>query len=197
MLNRNTYNLARVADGQTGNQLLPQRAFKGISNIVFNFLFPPASNEVIKLRITRNGSVVSTFQRSKIPSKYEVIVTPSPTQYLSSENFQIILTYDNFRSYSFFAPILIAQTSYYKDLDGLHVKNAQFIDSKSNGDMLLVMQTDAKDVYNVTLHANEQQITTTSASLSSETNVLAAVSSPVSSLTAIETDVEQNIEVLT
>lgn len=193
MLNRNTYNIGRVADGQAGSQLLTERVFKGVNVITFNFNFPVATNEVIKLKISHNGSTLALFQRSAIPSSYQSTVTPSPIDYLTKEHFQITITYDNFNTYDFVAPIQIAQTSYYKDLDGLSVKNAQFIDTSDNGDMLIIMQNDANDAYNIILHANEQIATPISAI---EVDVLAALSTNLVTVSAIETDVEQNIEVL-
>lgn len=193
MLNRNIYNIERIADGQSGSQLLTERVFKGVNNITFNFNFPVASNEVIKLRISHNGAIIAAYQRTAIPASCQAIVVPSTTEYLTKEHFQITITYDNFNTYDFVAPIQVAQTSYYKDLDGLSVKNAQFIDTNDNGDMLIIMQNDRNDAYNIILHANEQIVPSVSAA---DVDVLAALSTNLVTLSSIETDVEQNIEVL-
>lgn len=193
MLNRNIYNIERVADGQAGSQLLNERAFKGVNNITFNFNFPVASNEVIKLRIARNGSTIASFQRFDIPPSYHTTVIPSTEKYLTNEHFQIIITYDNFEAYSYVAPIRVAQSSYYKDFDGLTVKNTQFVDTYDNGDMLMIMQTEKNDVYNMILHANEQLPST---AIAANVDILAALSADNITVTPIETDDEQNIEVL-
>jgi hypothetical protein len=193
MLNRNIYNIERIADGQAGDQMMSERVFKGITNIVFNFNFPTSTNEVVKLRIIYNGSNIALFQRSSIPSSYQTTITPSSSEYLTRNLFQIIITYDNFSMYSFLMPVQIAQTSYYKDLDGLHVKKVQFIDTNDNGDTLVIMQTDRNDVYNIILHANEQVISVAAAQ---DVRILAALSTDLITTSAIETNVEQNIEVV-
>lgn len=192
MLDRNIYNIERVSDGQSGSQLVGERIFKGVTNITFNFNFPSATNQVIKLRVTQNGNTLTSFQ-SSIPTSYHAQIIPSSTEYLVNGHFQITTTYDNFNTYDFVLPYRVAQTSYYKDLDGLSVENAQFIDTHDNGDMLVVMQTDAGDIYNIILHANEQIVGDQAAV---DVDVLAALSTDLIILSAIETDVEQNIEVL-
>lgn len=193
MLNRNIYNISRVADGQAGSQLLTKRAFKGVNNITFNFNFPTASNEVIKLRISYNGTTIASFQRFDIPSSYHTTVTPSTEEYLTNEHFQIVITYDNFEAYSYVAPFRVAQSSYYKDFDGLTVKNTQFVDTLDNGDMLMIMQTEKNDVYNMILHANEQL---QKAAIAPSVDILAALSIDDITVSPIETDDGYNIEVL-
>lgn len=193
MLNRNIYNIERIADGQGGDQMMTERVFKGITNIVFNFNFPASTHEVVKLRIIYNGSTLASFQRSTIPTSYQTTITPSSSEYLTRNVFQIIITYDNFSMYSFLMPVQIAQTSYYKDLEGLHVKKVQFIDTNDNGDSLVIMQTDRNDAYNIILHANEQVISMAAAP---DVKLLAALSTDLITTSAIETNVDQNIEVV-
>lgn len=188
----NIYGITRVADGQPGSQLLPTRVFKGIVDVTFNFNFASNTNEVVKIKITHDGKTLLAYQGSDIPTQFVHTLVPSNTQYMLGSNFQIIITYDNFVMYSFVAPVVIAQTSYYKTFDGMSVKNAQFIETTDNGDMLVVLKSVDGTIYNTILYSNEQAVVATAVV---DTPILAALSADTT-INPIETIDHYNIEVL-
>lgn len=193
MLARNIYNIERIADGVAGSQVLDTRTFKGAIDITFNFNFPVAINEAIKLKVTHDGKTLLFKQGSSLPSTFTHTLAPSPTDYLNYSTFQIIVVYDNFASYSFIAPVYVAQTSYYKSFQGLRVTNAQFSETVDNGDMLVIMRADDGTVYNTTLHANEQIVVSPA---TVDEAILAALSADLTTTTPIETDTHNTITVI-
>lgn len=196
MLNRNVYDIERVADGQPGGVVLETRVFKGAVDIIFNYNFPAATNEVIKLRIFKDGKQLESYQGTQIPTQTKHALMPSADQYITFNQFQIIATYDNFVSYSFIVSVQIAQTSYYQSFDGLHVENAQFVDTADNGDMLIIMKTDDNNIINVVLHANEF-VMPAAPTVAAEDILAAALSAGESTvIVPIETNDSRNIEVL-
>ena len=190
-----TYNISLTADGVGGYELYDARVFKGSVDVVMNFNFTTASAKVVKLKLFVEGKQPQLFQGSSIPTTVAFTLNPATDEYLSLTQLQATAVYDNFQGVDIIMPIYIAQPSYYSDFEGLHVAQAQFIDTTATGDVFAVLQAN-NNIHHMLIHANQ---TTTATLTSSDTvSILVAVSS-VSGIeieSPIETSLNEIIEVV-
>ena len=192
-----TYDVSLTADGIGGYQLYPARVFKGSVDVTLNFNFTPAAASVVKLKLFVDGQQPRLFQRTSIPASYSFTLNPPTDEYMNLTQIQANVIYDNFQSTDIIMPIYIAQPSYYSDFEGLRVMNAQFVDTKSTGDVFAVLQANS-NIHHMLLYAN--QITTPTVT-AADVSILVAVSSvsgvQLSSTPPIETSLNEIIEVST
>lgn len=192
-----TYDVSLTADGIGGYQLYPARAFKGSVDVTMNFNFTPAAATVVKLKLFVDGQQPKLFQGASIPSSFSFTLNPPTNEYINLTQIQANIIYDNFQSMDIVIPIYIAQPSYYSDFEGLRVMNAQFVDTKSTGDVFAVLQANS-NIHHMLLHTN--QITTATVT-AADVSILVAVSSvsgvQLSSTPPIETSLNEIIEVVT
>ena len=189
---RNVYNISRVADGVNFQYSYPVKAFKGVVDIELNFDFTPTAYEVVKLKIAASHEPEKWFE-GDIPKSYRVTLAPIPGEYTYRQWIMVTAVYNNFKSAEFFIPIYTTQPSYYSDLDGLRISQAQFIDSANNGDMYVVFQNSRNDVCNMLLRTNTvTEVVPTSA----EVDLIAAVSAAGGVINPIATDNDDNLKVV-
>lgn len=188
-----TYNISLTADGVGGYELYDARVFKGSVDVVMNFNFTTASAKVIKLKLFVEGKQPQLFQGSSIPTTVAFTLNPATDEYLSLTQLQATAVYDNFQGVDIIMPIYIAQPSYYSDFEGLHVAQAQFIDTTATGDVFAVLQAN-NNIHHMLIHAN--QITTATLTSSDTVSILVAVSSVSGIESPIETSLNEIIEVV-
>jgi hypothetical protein len=188
-----TYDISLTADGVGGYELYDARVFKGSVDVVMNFNFTSAAAKVVKLKLFVEGKQPQLFQGSSIPTTIAFTLNPATDEYLSLTQLQATAVYDNFQGVDIIMPIYIAQPSYYSDFEGLHVAQAQFIDTTATGDVFAVLQT-SNNIHHMLIHANQ---TTTATVTSSDTvSILVAVSSVSGIESPIETSLNEIIEVV-
>ena len=188
-----TYNISLTADGAGGYELYDARVFKGSVDVVMNFNFTSASAKVVKLKLFVEGKQPQLFQGSSIPTTVAFTLNPATDEYLSLTQLQATAVYDNFQGVDIIMPIYIAQPSYYSDFEGLHVAQAQFIDTTATGDVFAVLQAN-NNIHHMLIHANQ---TTTATLTSSDTvSIIVAVSSVSGIESPIETSLNEIIEVV-
>jgi hypothetical protein len=188
-----TYDISLTADGVGGYEFYDARVFKGSVDVVMNFNFTTASAKVVKLKLFVEGKQPQLFQGSSIPTTVAFTLNPATDEYLSLTQLQATAVYDNFQGVDIIMPIYIAQPSYYSDFEGLHVAQAQFIDTTATGDVFAVLQT-SNNIHHMLIHANQ---TTTATVTSSDTvSILVAVSSVSGIESPIETSLNEIIEVV-
>ena len=188
-----TYNISLTADGVGGYELYDARVFKGSVDVVMNFNFTTASAKVVKLKLFVEGKQPQLFQGSSIPTTVAFTLNPATDEYLSLTQLQATAVYDNFQGVDIIMPIYIAQPSYYSDFEGLHVAQAQFIDTTATGDVFAVLQAN-NNIHHMLIHANQ---TTTATLTSSDTvSIIVAVSSVSGIESPIETSLNEIIEVV-
>ena len=188
-----TYNISLTADGVGGYELYDARVFKGSVDVVMNFNFTSASAKVVKLKLFVEGKQPQLFQGSSIPTTVAFTLNPATDEYLSLTQLQATAVYDNFQGVDIIMPIYIAQPSYYSDFEGLHVAQAQFIDTTATGDVFAVLQAN-NNIHHMLIHAN--QITTATLTSSDTVSILVAVSSVSGIESPIETSLNEIIEVV-
>lgn len=193
-MGRNIYEISRVVDGINFQYSFEPRAFKGTTDIILNFNFTPTSFELLKLKISVEGQETKWFE-TDIPQSYTCHLEPLMNQYMYRRWIMVTAVYNNFNAAEYFIPIYIAQPSYYTDLDGLKVSQAQFIDTVDNGDMFVVLQNKHNTAYNMLLRAN-QAITEVAAAVEEE--VIAAVSAVdvPNIVNPVATDINDNLLVV-
>lgn len=172
--------------------MYPIRGYKGIVELLFNFTFVPASNEVIKMRVTFPNQTSTIYNRSEIPQSLKYTLYPSGEEYSNQQIIQMTLYYDNFKSFDYIIPVLVVQPSYYSMFDGMVVEHAQFIDTSDNTDMLIVLKTNTGNVHNMILQANE---TSSPAITEGDTTLLGALSADLVTLNPIVDNFGNYIEV--
>lgn len=193
-MDRNTYNITRVVDGNNFQYSFTPRAFKGTTDITLNFNFTPTTFELVKLKIAVEGQEPKWYE-SDIPTSHVCHLEPFVDDYVYRRWIMVTAVYNNFNAAEFFIPVYIAQPSYYTDLDGLRVSQAQFVDAADNGDMFVVMQNSHNTAYNMLLRANQY---TPPAAAVVDVDVLAAVSAVdvPNIINPIATDIDDNLLVI-
>lgn len=187
------YDISLVANGIPGQTILSIRAFKGITDLTFNFNFIPSTNEVIKLKVVFDTEIPLLFERADIPESIQYTLIPSSTDFIISKYIQITVYFDNFASYSYVIPVEVAQPSYYNNFQGLKIKTAQFVDTDDNGDVFLTLQALDKSLYNFVLRSNQILPATQS---TVDVPLLAALSANNIDVNPIATNFDDNIEVI-
>lgn len=193
-MDRNTYNITRVVDGNNFQYSFEPRAFKGTTDIILNFNFTPTTFELVKLKIAVEGQEPKWYE-SNIPASHVCHIEPFVDEYVYRRWIMVTAVYNNFNAAEFFIPVYVAQPSYYTDLDGLKISQAQFVDAVDNGDMFVVMQNNRNTAYNMLLRANQY---IPPAATAGDVDVLAAVSAVdvPNIVNPVATDIDDNLLVI-
>lgn len=148
--------ISGTTDTLPSTTVLQQRAFKGEAEIAVDFSnLTEGVKKVLQIDVnfgdgdTRTKNYSSDILASVISHTYQ----PSSVNYLTYTYCNVKLTFNDFSTVIFIAPIVIAQPSFLSEYESLVVKNAQFIDNSNTSDMFVVLESGKHNIYNVRLSA--------------------------------------------
>lgn len=131
------------------------RKFKGITEITFDFTdISVGDHEIIKIIADFNdGSAIyereySYSDKNLIKQQIKHIYTPSTNTYTKIFYPTLYITFSNFRTFIYQAPILIAKDSFYTRYKKLDIAFSQFIDNSDNS-MVVAFDTENGDILNL------------------------------------------------
>lgn len=153
----NIYLINKIASDTSSSEIYPVRTFKGDVNLQLDFSNVVETEvKLIKIEIIFDRDTVIEKTYNRKTSLFDTVThlySPSEHEYLISKRCIVNLTFCNFTIHSIIIPINIAQPSFLSEYGSLRVKNAQFIDGANTGDMLLILESEKYNLYNVCMKA--------------------------------------------
>lgn len=149
----NIYLINKIASDTSSSEIYPVRTFKGDVNLQLDFSnIIETEVKLIKIQIIFDEDTVLEKTYNIKTSLFDTVnhlYSPSESEYFITKRCIINLTFSNFTVHSVIIPINIAQPSFLSEYGSLRVKNAQFIDNADIGDMLLILESEKYNLYNV------------------------------------------------